>query len=129
MTTTINPTKPEDVVAEGEKKARKPRTKAERLPVFEVPEGVKYDKTPPEFNSETHRMVKKNFKDIPCWIEHQAYMSELRAAKLRKQAEEYRINPPKREAGAKKAKLMDRLAKLEAKLAELGVNVADLLVD
>jgi hypothetical protein len=59
-------------------------------------------------------------------MEHQAWIHENRAAKLRTEAAEYRINPPKREAGAKKAKLMDRLSKLEAKLLEMGVDVASL---
>lgn len=127
MTTTINPTQPEAIETEG-KKTRKARN-VEKLPLYPVAEGTKLDKTPADFNPATHSLVKKQFKDIPTYMEHQAYMCELRAADLRKKAEEYRINPPKREAGAKKAKLLDRLSKLEAKLAELGVNVADLLVD
>lgn len=125
--TTINPTQPEAVETEG-KKVRRPRN-ADKLPAYPLAEGVKLEKTPEDFNPETHSLVKKHFKDIPTYMEHQALMCDLRAAKLRKDAAEYRINPPKREAGAKKAKLLDRLAKLEAKLAELGIDVSDLMVE
>lgn len=128
MATTINPTKPEDVAVEGEAKPKRAR-KVERLPEFEVADGTKLDVTPAEFNPDTHRMVKKHFKGLPEWMEHQAWVHDRRAADLRAKAGEYRINPPKREAGAKKAKLMDRLSKLEQKLAELGINVADLFAE
>jgi hypothetical protein len=127
MATTINPTKPEDVAVEGEKPKR--ARQVERLPLFDVPEGTKYDVTPDTFDPDTHRLLKTHFKGIPEWKEHQAWVHEKRAAKLRVEAAEYRVNPPARIAGAKKAKLMDRLSKLEAKLAELGVNVSDLFAE
>ncbi len=128
MATTINPTKPEDV-AEGTEKPKRQR-KTERKPLYEVAEGAaKFTETPTDFNPDTHRMAKKHFVDIPTYMEHQAWIHEQRAVKLRAEAAEYRINPPKRAAGAKKAKLMEKLSKLEAKLKELGVNVEDLMKD
>ena len=123
--TTIDPTNPAEVQS-GEAKPKRQR-KTERKPLFEVPEGTKYEVTPDNFNPETHRLEKKHFKDIPAFYEHRAWIHERQAAALRAQAVEYRENPPKKVAGAKKAKLMERLSKLEAKLKELGVNVEDIL--
>ena len=129
MTTTINPVQPEAVASEGATESKRTRRARLLLPTFALPEGTKLTATPDGFDPDVNRLDRKNFVDIPAWMEHQALMHERRAVKLRANAAEYRINPPKREAGAKKAKLVDRLAKLEAKLAELGINVADLFAN
>ena len=128
MTTVISPTNPENVQSTDAPKPKRQR-KTELKPLFEAAEGVKFEVTPDNLNPETHRMAKKQFKDIPCFMEHQALMHEFHAKKLREAAAEYRINPPKKAAGAKKAKLMEKLSKLEAKLKELGINVEDLFGD
>ena len=122
MATTISPEAPA-VVEEQKTRKRKPSK-----PHYELAEGIKLEATPEDFDGETHSLKRSDFKDMPCYMEHQALMSERRAVKLRIDAAEYRINPPKRD-GAKKAKLVARLSKLEAKLQELGVNLDDLFAD
>lgn len=124
MSTSISPEAP--AVVNEEQSAKKTRN---TKPLFELPEDTKVEVTPEGFDYNTHRMTKAQFKDVPCYMEHRAFVFEAKAAQLRADAAEYRINPPKRQGGAKKAKLLSRLAKLEAKLAELGVNLDDLVDD
>jgi hypothetical protein len=125
MATTISPTAPEQTEA---KKPRK-RREVDRKPLWLVEEGVKLSETPADFDPEKFRLLRKHFVDIPAWMEHQAWVHEISAKRLRNEAAEYRLNPPAKQGGAKRAKLQSRLAKLEAKLAELGVNIADLFDD
>ena len=124
MSTTISPSAPE-VVTENAKAKRK----SNRKPLYELPEGTKLTVTPDDFDPEKNRLTKAQFEDQPCYMEHQALMHERKAKSLRELAAEYRINPPKRKASQKRAKLQARLVALENKLKELGVDPASLFDD
>lgn len=123
MSTTISPAAPEAV-----KEEAKPKRKVNRKALYELPEGTKLEVTPEDFDPDKFRMTKAQFISVPNFMEHQAWVHTYRAAKLCEAAAEYRLNPPK-SGGTKKALLIARLGKLEAKLAELGVNVEDLFAD
>jgi hypothetical protein len=124
MAVTIEPTKPEEVKTEKKKRSRS------KKPLYVLAEGAsKLEATPEDFDPEKQRLTSAMFKDKPCWFEHQAAMAERHAVELREKAAEWRINPPARRSGAKKAKLLSRLEKLSAKLKELGVDVEALLAE
>ena len=118
MSTTIAPEAPAAVA---------PTKKRNHKPLYPLAEGTTVEKTPDDFQYGVQRMLQAQFIDSACFAEHRADVLDWQARELREKAEQIRLAPPKETT--KKAVLLTRLGKLEAKLQELGVNLDDLFAE